>query len=581
MIIPREEPYRTDKIIEIRDACLVSRGERQELYLKRRKYFMFGSDDYRQVRYNRLAAHTDLVASFLFSPDHAKYTLAPARNAPPAVEAQALALQDRWNQEFRDSGLAYQYAIAVLWSLIYDSMYLKLGWNDERSRLTGRLIQPNHFGVYDEREPDLDSQQAFCHVYRIPYDNAVLRLYRAGMADQVKELGVSTGTNVEDMPPVLKQLLITQTGGQNLSGNLMGQAPLDIQPVILYEPKSDIPTVEFQDLYVWDDVHEDYAQFIIAEPDLLLTDSRESIAKRKEKKLNGKNPIEQPSASNEFLPQEHPFVAVTPFELPDYAYGEAHSERLIPLQNWTTERLDQIAEILEAQVDPSKVISGFMGLADEKAAAFGGPGSWVLDALPGAKVEKQYPQMPEDLFTEFNEIGEIFLEASGLTQTVTGQAPAAGRGGRGAQRQPVMTGSGRIRKIALGLEPSLVQLGDLALKLIRRNDDEELLLPDGKSKFLPAQFASETWNLRIAGHSHSPLFADEARELAALLFKAQAIDREMLVRLLSPPQEDSIISALRERVKVEALQAQLNPPGAQRPGGGRRGEAHGPTQRPA
>ena len=576
MIIPRSDPFRSDKVLEIRDACTVSRVERQELYLKRRKYFMFGSDDYRQVRYNRLAAHTDLVASFLYSADHAKYTLAPPRNAQPLVEQQALALQDHWNVQFRDSGLAYMYAGAVLWSLIYDSMYLKVGWNDERERLTGTLVQPHQFGVYDEREPDLDSQQAFVHIYRLPYDNAVLRLYRAGMRDRVDELGVAVGSVIEDMPPVLKQLLITQTGGQNLSGNMMGQAPLDIQPVILYEPKSNIPTVEFQELWVWDDVNEDYAQFIIADPDIILTDSRQSIAKRSGTKKNGSKQVEPLSASNEFLPQEHPFVAVTPYELPDYSYGEAHSERLIPLQNWSSERLDQIAEILEMQVDPSKVFSGFMGLSDEKAGAFGGPGTWVLDALPNAKVDKQLPQMPEDLFAEFKEIGEIFLEASGLTQTITGQSAGGARGGK-QNKQMVTTGSGRIKKTAIALEPSLVQLGDLGVKLIMRNDEEELQLPDG-SKFLPAQFAADHWNLRIAGHSHSPLFADDARDLAALLFKAQAIDREMLVRLLSPPQEDTIISALRERVKAEAMQARLNPPQANPAGRKARGGQHGPTQ---
>ena len=578
MIIPRSDPFRTDKILEIRDACTVSRVEREQLYLKRRKYFMFGSDDYRQVRYNRLAAHSDLVASFLYSADHAKYTLAPPRNAPPQVEAQSLALQDHWNTQFRDSGLAYMYTTALLWSLIYDSMYVKIGWHDERDRLYGQLVQPHQFGVYDEREPDLDSQEAFVHIYRLTWDNAVLRLYRAGMKNRVDDLGTSIGSVIEDMPPVLKQLLITQTGGQNLSGNRMGQAPLDIQPVILYEPKSTIPTVEFQELWVWDDINEDYAQFIIAEPDILLTDSRESIRKRQEKKY-GKSNIEQPSASNEFLPQEHPFVAVTPYELPDYAYGEAHSERLIPLQNWTSERLDQIAEILEQQVDPSTVFSGFMGLSDEKAGAFGGPGTWVLDALPNAKVEKQIPQMPEDLFAEFKEIGEIFLEASGLTQTITGQSAGGARGGK-QSKQMVTTGSGRIKKTAIGLEPSLVQLGELGVKLIMRNDEEELMLPD-KSKFLPAQFAADHWNLRIAGHSHSPLFADDARELASLLLKAQAIDREMFVRLLSPPQEDSIISALRERVKIEAAQARLNPPQAKPAGRKARETEHGPTAQTA
>lgn len=565
MIIPSTGSFRLDKILEVRDACLESINERRELYAKRRKYFMFGSDDYRQVRYNRLFAHTDLVASFLYSADHAKYSLSAGRNAAPEVVQQAVALQDEWNQQFRDSGLAYTYAIALLWSLVYDSMYIKMGWNAERKRLFGKILMPNAFGVYDEMEPELDNQEAFCHSYRLPWDRAVLMFYRAGLKDRIDELGVSQGAPIDDLPPVLKQLLITQTGGQNLSGNLMGQAPLDIQPVILYEPKSNIPTVAFQELWVWDDINEDYATFVIGDPDILVTDSRETIKKRTGNGHAASDDDNAQSRSNEFLAGEYPFVPITPYQLPDYAYGESHCERLIPLQNWTTERLDQIAEVLESQVDPSKVFSGFMGLSDEKAASFGGPGSWVLDALPGAKVDKQVPQMPEDLFAEFKEIGAIFLEASGLTETITGQG---GPKGKGAAKQAAVAGSARIKKVAVGLEPSLIQAGDIGLKLFMKESTEEINLPDGK-KFLPSQFASEDWNLRIAGHSHSPLFADEARELAALLLKAQSIDREMFVRLLSPPQEDTIISALRERLKAEQALAARNPEAFAKMQGGR------------
>jgi hypothetical protein len=335
--------------------------------------------------------------------------------------------------------------------------------------------------------------------------------------------------------------------------------------------------VEWQELWIWDDINEDYVTFLIADPDILITDTRESIKLRAEKaKLKKRNggadadDDESPSASNEFLPGEYPFVPITPYQLPDYAYGESHAERLIPLQNWTSERLDQIAEVLEAQVDPSKVFSGFMGLSDEKASAFGGPGTWVLDSLPGAKVDKQTPQMPEDLFVEFKEIGAIFLEASGLTETITGQGGKNIRG-KSQSRQAAITGSSRIKKIAVGLEPSLIQLGDIALKLFLNWSEEDLFLPDG-SKFLPKLFAAEHWNLRIAGHSHSPLFADEARELAAILLKAQSIDREMFVRLMSPPQEDTIISALRERIKAEQQIAARNPE-LLKPGGSKGKEA--------
>jgi hypothetical protein len=571
MIIPQKDPYREDKVMEVLAACEESMATRREIYARRRRFFMFGSDDQRETRYNRMFSHTDLVASFLYSADHATYNLSAPLNSPKIVIDQSLVLQDEWNQKFRDWGLAYQYGTALLWSLIYDSMFLKVGWNDEREVLGSRLIQPHFFGVYDESEPDLDAQEAFVHEYRLPYDNAVVRLYRAGLKNRVKDLGVSMGSPVDDLPPVLKQLLITQTGGQNLSGNLMGQAPLDINPAIRYEPQSTIPTIMFKELWIWNDVTEDYTTFTICDPDILLNDSRDTISALKDAK--GGSKIEGASDSNIFMPQEHPFVPIIPYQLPDYFWGEAHSERLIPLQQWSSERLDQIAEILEQQVDPAKVFSGFMGLSDEKAGALGGPNSWVLDALPGAKVERLMPEMPPDIFAEFKEIGAIFLEASGLTETVVGKGEKNVRGG-GHSKQLAMTGSGRIRKVAIGLEPSLIQLGDLGLKLFMRNSDEELTLPDEKTKFLPAQYAAPEFNLRIAGHSHSPLFVDESREMAQLLLKAQSIDREMFVRLINPPQRDNIITSLRARVKQENAMRALNPAGAQGGKGGKAREAH-------
>jgi hypothetical protein len=563
MIIPSRDPFRHDKIIEIRDACMVSIETRRQLYSRRKKFFMFGSDDMREVRYNRLFSHTDLVSSFLYSPDHATFSLSGGINAPDAIARQSVALGDEWNEQFRDSGLAYSYGVALTWSLIFDSMFLKIGWNDARDQLAGRMLQPASFGVYDETEPDLDAQEAFVHVYRLPYDNAVLRLYRAGLKDRVKDIGVSVGTPIDDLPPVLKQLIISSTGGQNLTGNIMGQAPLDVMPMVRYEAQSDIPTVEFQELWVWDDITEDYCIFTLCDPDILLSDSRDTINALRDAK--GGEKVHGVSESNTFLDQEHPFVPIIPYQLPDYFWGEAHSERLIPLQQWTTERLDQIAEILEQQVDPAKVFSGFMGLGDEKAGALGGPGTWVMDALPSAKVEKLDPKMPEDLFSEVKEIGAIFLEASGLTETVTGQGAKNVRGASQA-KQLATTGSGRIKKVAINLEPSLVQCGDLGLKLFQRNSDEELIDAKGE-KFLPAQYAADKWSLRIAGHSHSPLFMDESRELAQVLLKSQAIDREMFVRLLNPPQRDTIITQLRQRVLAEQQMAALHPEGIKPPGG--------------
>lgn len=575
MIIPSPgNKDRDAKIIEIRDACLDSREERSRLYDRRQRYFLFGTNTHENCRYNRLYSHLDLVAAFLYSADNANYNIAAPLNSPDPIVAQASALGDYWNQKFRDSGIAYQYATALLWSLVYDTMIVKLGWNDTRDKLFAKLVKPSSFGVYDESEPDFEAQEAFVHVYRLHYDEACIRLIRAGMKDRIKDLGVVIGSGLDDLPQVLQNLILTSQGSTNLSANIMGQAPFNIE-VNRYQAKSNIPTIEFHELWVWDSIAEDYAIFIIAKPDIILSDSRETIEKLQDKSKD-KSKIKYESQSNTFLHELTPFVPITPFPMLDYFWGEAHVERLIPLQDWSSERLNQIAEILEMQADPSKVFSGFMGLSDEKAAAFGGPGSWVIDSIPGAKVEPLSPKMPDDIFAEFQAIGHIFLEASGLTETVTGKGESGVRG-RGHAKQLATTGSARIRKTAVNLEPSLVGLGDVAIRLLQHNDDDyEITTFDGQT-FIAKQFAADHWSMRIAGHSHSPLFVDDGRELAALLLKSGAIDREMFIRLLHPPEHDTMIAALRKRSQMEARERALHPEG-QKPNGkasaNSRGSAH-------
>ena len=567
MIIPRDKLKRDEKVQWIASVCRQSQEDRRKIYDRRKRYFLYGTYGQETVRYNRLYAHMDLVASFLFAEDHARYSISAPRNSEETIVKQMLAAEDDWNDTFRDSGLAEQFGVNLLWSLVYDSMFIKMGWNDEREELFGRTVLPSAMGVFDESEPDLDSQEAFCHTYPLDWDNAVLRLARAGKLDLVRQLTVNFGPKTSDYPPVLAHMLdISQTGGTNLSGPVIGSVPLDYEPKPTYEPMSDAPSASFTELWVWDDMTEDYATFVLVdngEGSDVISDSRDTIdamAKETPERFRDKK-----SQSNIFLPDEHPFVHIRPYTLPEYFWGEAHIERLIPLQRWTNERLDQIADILERQVDPAKVFSGFTGLADEKASALGGPGSWVVEPMnTGAKVDTLAPKMPEDLFAEFQQIGHIFLEASGLTETVTGKGEAGVRG-RGHAKQLATTGSARIRKIGVGLEQPLMKLGDLGLKLKQKNDDTSLR-PDDGHEFVLAQMASG-WKIRVAGHSHSPLFADEARELAVTLLKAQAIDQEMFIRLMNPPNMDNMIFALRAKNKAKAAAIAANPELAKPKGG--------------
>ena len=567
MIIPTSKKARDNAVDEVFEICTSSRRDRDLLYLMRRRYLDYGTNDYTiEVKYNRLQAHLDLVSSFLFAADHCRYSISAPRNSDDRMVAQHEALEDEWNDSFRDCGLASLYADAVYWSLDLEAMFIKLGWNNARDDLFGKLLLPNSFCVYDESEPDLDSQEAFVQSYSLNWSNAVQRLQRAGRAGEIKKLRRYPGPFDEDISPVLSTLIIDATGGPNIAGAMMGRASTDFQPRATYQSQTENPTVRFHEVWVWDDNSNDYMQFVKADGiDGVLSDSRESAAAMR-KADSERAASTYAGEGNEFgIEQEHPFVPVIPYKRPDYFWGEAHCDRLIPLQIWTNERLQQIADLLEQGVDPPKVGSGWLGMTDEKIDALGGPGSWVYDQVPGAKIEQLRPPPVPDLFAEFKEIGAIFLEASGLTETVMGRGDQGIRSGKQA-KQAVLTGSGRIRKVAVSLEDSLVKLAEIGIKIIQRNSKVRMRTDQGQV-LLPAQIAEPRLKIRVAGHSHSPLFSEDSALLADKLFKSQSIDREMYIRMLNPPNADAAIHKLRKRIIAEKQEQAAQMAQGIKPGG--------------
>ena len=546
MNFPDDEDKLKDRVRWVIDQCNGSRNDRTELYNRRERYFLFGTDSSDQVRYNRLESHIDLVAAFLYAPDHAFYNIAADRNADDAVVKQAIALQDEWNDDFQDDGLSDLVAEAIPWSLVYDTMVIKQGWNDTREAQTAELVPPQNFGVFREDLPDLDSQQAFCHTYFLDWSEAAQRVIRAGRGADLARIAVENKPFISPFPDLLNRMIISATGGPNLQGNIIGQVNPSYVPLATYQPKVDTPLVRFNELWAWDSDAEDYRIFHMVDPDILISDSRKTCdAMAKAGKIKAQDFAK--SKTNYFLPKDHPFTAIRPYTKYNYFWGKAHVDALMPLQDWMTERLEQIADILERQAYPPKVGSGFMGLTDEKMEAFGGADTYLFDQMPQAQVKELRPEMPPDMFADFKEINNLFLEASGLTEVLSGRGDQGVRSRQHAQELK-KTGGGRIKRTALKLEPSLVRIGDLGLKLKMKNDASEIIpepADNGKSEpFVAAQLASEV-HMRIEGHSHSPLFGDESREIAVLLKKAGAIENEQFVRMLNPPGRDNIIHSQR------------------------------------
>ena len=582
MIIPENEPLKSEFLQWCLDTCCASQNDRKNMYDRRRQYFLFGTGADQDVIYNRLESHMDLVASFLYSPDHAEFSLSAPANAADDLVKQFMAAQDAFNNDFRDAGMFDSFADALIWSLVFDTMILKPGWSETRQEITCSLIEPWKFGVFSEELPDLEDQPALVHSYHIDYDNACQRLIRAGLQDKIKELVVTNTPFTSPFPDLITRMIISSTSGENLGGNVTGSVNPSYVQRPSYHAKVDRPLVQFHELTVWDDECEDYRVFFAVNPGIFIADSKKTIeVLKKSGGFKAQRTQQAPfynTQCNPFFPREHPYVQVRPYHIYEYFWGKAHIESLIPLQDWSNERLDQISDILDKQANPAKVLSGFLGLTDEKAEAFGGADSWVMDQLPQAQVKELYPEMPPDIFQDYQSIGLLMIEASGLTEVLQGKGEPGVRS-RGHARELRTTGAGRIKKQAIRLEAPLVRLGDLALRLNMRNNENEIQ-PDPKDDGKPGNpFYYHNligdYALRIAGHSHSPLFADDSKELAAALFKSQAIDQEGLIRMLNPPGRDNLIHALRNRQRKQAAAAQKRmqmglPPEGQPQHGGRK-----------
>lgn len=170
MKIPSDKDEQARFLRYLIDICMTSREERRTLYEKRRRYYLFGQNTEAMVRHNRMYNHIGLVSSFLFSPDGFQYAIAAPRDADDTEIQMMTALQDSFNQDVQDDGIGDVLAEAVSWSLVYDTMIVKQGWNDISKQQFITKVQPWMFGVFRESLEDLAQQPAMVHAYVIDYD---------------------------------------------------------------------------------------------------------------------------------------------------------------------------------------------------------------------------------------------------------------------------------------------------------------------------------------------------------------------------------------------------------------------------
>src|SRR5260370_31648825 len=142
MFLPTEKEELRNCVRYLIERCLSTRDERDKQYQWREKYFLFGSNGLEQARINNILSHLDLVTSFLYTPDHAFYHIVSSSSRDELSILKATALQDDFNEDFIETGVSDMLEEAVMWSLVYDTMIPKQGWNRDREEWFMELVPP-------------------------------------------------------------------------------------------------------------------------------------------------------------------------------------------------------------------------------------------------------------------------------------------------------------------------------------------------------------------------------------------------------------------------------------------------------
>jgi len=523
MRIPESPVDRQAFYVDIMQKCLVSQGERQAQYSTLRSYYLFGADQNSPpAHFNKIYPHIDQLSAFMYSADSTRFSIKMGASVPEVFKKKVPALTSALHDYWMASNADQVFGAALNWSFCYNSTFVKLIW---RNGIHPYMVEPSVFGVLREDTPYTDRQEAMVQEFYMTKSELYSRLYSHEKRDEILSRIALAEQQTKKYPEGVERL-VTSAVDPTIYGNVQ----MNLAGNMTYTPQIAEPTVKMRELWLFDDHINDYICVTIADPDIVIYD-------RASKSL--------------FLEGEQPFIQICPSPQYDYYYGQSEVQRLVFLQEMRNKRTGQILELLDKQVNPPKAFIGFQGILDEKMFALNRANGMVASDMPNAKVEEFTPNIPNDLFRE---LGEIFAEASGITSVLSGRGETGVRS-QGHASQLARLGSSRAKKRALTIEDSLEKMATMYLKMMMVYDDTKYKDEDG-NEFIAAQFTND-FVVKVDAHSNSPIFMEDARDLAFSLYNAGAISKSALLEMVEPPMKDRLVEEVKAIEAAAAMQQMM------------------------
>jgi hypothetical protein len=562
MKIPKDPIERGQCYQELVRQCASTRVNRFNLYQTLRSYFYFGSQDNRGSPYNKIGSTIETLASFIYSPDSTKFSLKLGTLATQDDVHKAVVLAQELTEQWRLARAHILMDLGLRWALTFGCMLMKVQWMKKHVR--AYLVEPHQFGVLREDIMDLRDQEAFTHHYVITKSQLLSQLDGHPKRTEVSERA-GQGAGDHQIPgnfaEGLSRLLVggpvvgiqgSQSQGTGMSSIEGGFGAAGRGPGYDWAPRVDVELIDMCDLYAWDDEVEEYRLITQCAPGITLYD--------------------RPASDVSHVKGEPPFGVIRAgYNAYDYFWGESFVSKLTWLQDWRSRRIMEVNKLLSRQADPPVLFTGMGGISEEKAATFRAAGGLFSTPNPQVKAEFLPPTLPPDIFVELNQIDRWFEDQAGLGHILQGQGEAGVRS-KGQADLMARLGSSRPKDRATAVEESAETIARLILLSVQDHSEQrfQVALPGAKPLTFTAEEFTKDYEVKVDGHSSSPIFMEDIKHTAITLFEARAIDRATLLDLFDPPNLQELKSRLvkMEEKEAAAQQAQAAAQaGGQHPGG--------------
>lgn len=537
--------------------CSASRSARFELYKTLRNYYLFGTADASGCAYNKIASTIETRWSFMYAPAATRFSLHLGSSAPREELFKVTPLVHELNDQWRMGRSHLVFDVGGKWSHVFGCMLFKMIWDEGVARTYP--VEPHQFGVLREDKTELSDQEAFVHHYTITRTQLESDLEEHPHRDSILARVAETGAGedgTQNLASGLSRLLLA-TGASTSPTSAVGGAVEGGIPNALssydYAPVVEAELIDMMELYVWNDDIEDYQMVTMASPDIVVFD-------RKQTGVSG-------------MPC---FVKLAPeANSYDYFWGVSYVAKLSKLQDWRSERVEQVRAILAKQSNPPLGFYGFTGMAEEKWAAMQSAGGIVASPIPSAKVDSLSPTMPTNIFAEIDMIDRMFDDVAGIPHILQGKGESGVRS-KGQADLMARLGSARPKSAAVVVEEAAEDLATLILRSVQDNSKQRFVVDmEGKKPtgifrtlfgkkddgtgtdgtaliFTAAQFTND-FEVKVDAHSSSPIFFEDRKQDALTLFENKAITRARLIEAFDPADKQLLLVELKE---IEAKEAE-------------------------